>query len=113
MSLNWMATISFLWILKKTKMKKSTFFAEKNKFYHKLKSFCENRKRLKKKQNDYDKIVEVSNFCRKLIAENKKDAGLKKIMLVSNQGGFIINEIASYKFQKKLPTILNINFMIQ
>ena len=39
------------------------------------------------KQNDYDKIVELPNFCRKLIAENEKS--LKEIELITDQRGFV------------------------
>ena len=52
-------------------------------------------------------------FLLKTYCWNEKGVGFKKITLVSDQGRFIINGIVSYKFSKKVPTILIIKSMIQ
>ena len=67
------------------------------------------------KWNDYDKIVELSNFWRKLIAKYETGIGLKEVALASDQRRFTkgtVSRITSYKIFK-VSTILNINFMKQ
>ena len=67
-----------------------------------------------KKWKDYDNIVELSNLCQKLIAENEKGISLKKIELVTDEMEFI-HKSFSRKLQKRnnYCTIIIIDFMIQ
>ena len=52
------------------------------------------------KLNDYDRVVELSNFCEKLIATIEKGLDLEEIAPVTNQRVFI-NGTTSYKLQRK------------
>ena len=71
------------------------FSCRKKYFITQSKAFVEKEKYIKK-WNDYEKIVELSNFCQKLVAEDERDIGLKEIEFVSDKKD-IISRIASYK----------------
>ena len=89
-----MFSLNFKRLIAKT----NTFFTKEKIFCNKLQSPVKIEIEIGKR-NDYDIIVELSNFCRKIIAGNEKDIGSKEIALVRyykyNKG--FIKTISCYK----------------
>lgn len=78
------------------------FSRNKKCFIANLKTYVRIEKDLRK-WNNCGKILELLNFCKKLIAKDEKNVGLKKRALVSNQRGFAngaISEITYHEIQK-------------
>ena len=55
------------------------------------------------KLNDYEKIVKLSDFCRKLVDDNEEDIAVKEKTKSTNQRGFIKNH-RNLSFIKKIFT---------
>ena len=87
------------------------FSSKKQYFITNLKAFLRMEPDIEK-SNDYEKIVKLSDFCRKLVDDNEEGIAVKEITKGTNQRGFIKNH-CNLSFRKKVFTILSTIFMIR
>ena len=88
------------------------FSSKKQYFITNLKAFVRMEPDIEK-LNDYEKIVKLSDFCRKLVDDNEEDIAVKETTKSTNQRGFIKNHRNLTFIKKYLLLNMSTIFMIR